>query len=1260
MNKCGNPNLTPRLIMRVTLLQLLLAGGLVISASARNVHGQGILDRRISLSETGQNLKRVLRNIEQAADVKFTYDSRLVAAQGEVNVDARNEILKNVLDRLLLPLSIRYEVVNDQIILKKGDAFDPTSKIAATEAVEDQTMVTGTVLSSKDGTPIPGASVTVQGTKRGVTTDAKGRFEIRAESGDVLVISAVGFGTFTENVRSSSDAFTVTLQEHNNQLSEVVVTALGVKKSKRSVGYQLQTISGDEVAESNAPNVIDALSGKLAGVVVSEPNGDGLGTSRIVLRGNNNITGDNQPLIVVDGVPMYNNSNVPSPTTQAYTNANTVGSGNDWGSPINDINAYDIGDISVLSGPSAAALYGQRGANGAIIITTKRGSHKPGLGVEYNFSYQVAQPYLYEKLQNEFGVGPGGAQNIFSGGQADYNYGMASYGMLPFPVIGGVQTLPYMSYDPSESWGPKMDGTPVEWWDGKMHPFSPQPNIQKDLFRDGLSATHNVAFSGGGENGTFRVSLTRNDYLSIVPNSGRFQNTANIGGSLKISKRLTADIGLSYMDDSRKNAPNLGDEGADPNSLAKDLIYYFPRGYNLGLEKNYQNPDGTLNYNSFPNANNFAATLGYFPYNANSGAGSLYWNLHNNNTWQYSKRILGSLSLNYAITDFLDLSGRIGLDNQNLDYETTNKPWDEAGILNGYYGRSLARNTTYDDMATLAFHKDNVVKDFNIKIAAGGESYSVDDYQMGASTGTWALPNNYSLANNVGTPPTTTEAYNAREVHSVFGYVDFNYKSLLYIEVTGRNDWSSALPINNDSYFYPSISGSFIFSDLLKRKPDWFTSGKLRASYAKAANDANQYAVYPSYNIGTFNGYPTGSLPSTVPPLGLKPQLANSDEFGTDLGFFQDRVNLDVNYYATRSFDQIFTAPVASSSGGQSVLINSGQINNHGFEVTLKATPIRSRDFRWDIGFNVNRNTSVVESIAPGISFYEMGNIWGGNGPVIAAHKGDAYGTIYGWDYVLDPATKKPIVDPTGEYYATTGGTQEGAGAAVKFVDSAGHHYASGSANAINSETVPVGNATPKFTGGISNVFTYKGFTLSIYLDVKDGGQMYWGDWGTAMGEGLSPQTLYEREGHGLPLSGTDPTGHAYSYNIGVILPGVVANPSGSDYVANTNVVSPVYKYAEYSNWGAGLLTTKTVTDDSWVNVREVSLTYQFPKSFIHDIKFLQDLKISLIGRNLFYLYNSAPDHINPVSNSASNAQGIEFGTMPGVRNYGVSLHTSF
>jgi iron complex outermembrane receptor protein len=314
----------------------------------------------------------------------------------------------------------------------------------------------------------------------------------------------------------------------------------------------------------------------------------------------------------------------------------------------------------------------------------------------------------------------------------------------------------------------------------------------------------------------------------------------------------------------------------------------------------------------------------------------------------------------------------------------------------------------------------------------------------------------------------------------------------------------------------------------------------------------------------------------------------------------------------------------------------------------------------------MNHNSNRVSSISPGITFFEMGNLWGSNGPVIAAHAGDQYGTIYGWDYVLDPVTKKPILDPKGQYYATTGGTQEGAGISIPFVDSAGHHYASNSPNAITSEYVPVGNATPHWTGGVTNTFSYKGFALSVLLDIKDGGDMYWGDFATAMTQGLSPRTLSEREGHGLPWTvpnDGDPNNPniGKTYNYGVILPGVVPATGGQNgYVDNTNVVHYAYKYAQYSNWGAGLLTTKAVGDDSWVNVREVSLTYQFPKAMIASSKVFQDLRLTLIGRNLFFLYNSAPDHINPVSNSASNAQGIEFGTMPGIRSYGLSLHSAF
>lgn len=1267
MNKNGEPKQAVLFIMRLLLLQSLLLLTCISCCFAGKADGQEVLDKKVSLNLPGREIKYVLRSITASTAIGFTYSNNILPGKQKVTVIANEEKLGEVLEKIFKPLHISFEVIGQQIVLKKdaSQTVTGTGLLPADPSENPFKLILGTVV-GPDGTPLQGVSVTVAGTTRGTTTDEKGHFQLQANEGDMLIFSSVGFVIYRAKVGASGE-INVTLTKSENSMGEVVVTALGISKQKRAVGYAMEQISGKEVQASNSPNVIDALHGKMADVMVTDPNGDGSGTSHIVIRGNNVLSpdGDNQPLIIVDGVQINNQSSYSSTGESPYAsqnvvdaNRNNTNSGQDWGSGVNDINAYDIESMSVLKGPAAAALYGFRGANGAIIITTKKGSQKKGLGIEYNFSYMATKIYKTQDFQNEFGVGPGGNPEIYSGAQNGANYSALSYGILPFPTdASGTKLSPYMSGDPSESWGPKMDGTLVKWWDGKMHPFSPIPESQvvKDVFRTGSTVSHNVSFSGASDKGTIRLSFTRLDFMSILPNVDRYMNTVNLGGSLFVSKRVKTNVAISYFDGQRHNAGFLGDDynGASPVSVFKNLSYYWPRGYNLGLEKNnYQNADGTINYNGFPNSNNFASTLGYYPYNGNGGAGSFYWSRYNDNTERQERRIIGSISLAYDITDWLNLTVTSGIDDQNVDNETKNKPWDETGILNGSYSRLTGTLIRQNNDALLTYHKEDIADMFDIRAVAGASTLSINDYSNSASSGTWVQPFQYTLNNNsFGTPQSATEAYNQQQTNSVYGFIDAGYKKFLYLDVTGRNDWASTLPVNHWSYFYPSVSGSFVFSELMKKRPSWFNFGKIKAALSKAANPPLPYIINNYYNPTVFAGQPAATLPTTVPPLNLVPQTAKSFELGTTLQFIENRISLDFTVYSTHSINQIYSPPLAASTGATGQTTNAGELDNKGYSVILKLSPIRTKDFSWDVNFNMNHNKSVVESIGNGATYLELGNIWGGNGPTIAARPGDAYGTIYGWGYVYDPATNKPILDAQGQFYQTTG--------MIPFTMQHGRAYYDPKAGTTGR--VPVGNATPRWTGGVNTTLKYKNFSLYGLVDIKMGGDMWFGDYGTAMTQGLSPRTLYEREGHGLPLQVTDPTGATHTYNIGVIKPGVTVDPSNTqNFIANNNVVSYIYKYAEYSNWGAGLLTSNAVMDDSWVSLRELSVSYDLPADMVRKTKIFQNLSVSLVGRNLFYIYSNAPDHINPLSNGAGNAQGIEFGTAPRQRNYGVSIRTAF
>ena len=562
-------------------------------------------------------------------------------------------------------------------------------------------------VTNKNGEPVAGVNVTIAGTSKGTTTDEKGNFQIQAAEGAVLVFSFVGYQT-TKITLGASSTVNVTLLKSENAMNEVVVTALGIGRQKRALGYSQEQIKGVELTQSNAPNVINALSGKMAGVNITSPNGVDGGSTRIIIGGNNTITGDNQPLIIIDGMPMDNT--IPAA-------AQDVTAPKDWGSAINLINPQDIEDMSVLKGPAAAALYGGRGANGVILITTKKGAQRKGLGVDYNFGYKVVQPYRYIKMQNEYGAGgmvsldapqyqtDGSGNPILTDGWEQMFVNQKT-GSGPF----GVAVTDQVSWTGSGvSWGHKMDGTKITWWDGTSKADVPQPDNVKSYYRNGNQATHNVAISGGNDWGTLRASYTRSDNNSIIPNSKYNQNSFNVGTAMKLSKRVNVQVNASYFTNVYENAPALGNtEG----TLQSNLIYAYSRNYRGTSDiGNYKLADGSRN--------NFTG----FPWYGNGSAQYLYWNTYEHNETVTRRKLIGSAQINYEATDFLNLLVRASVDANNNEDLTVNTPTDATGTIGGTYGHGLVRDiaNNYDWLATL--HKDNIFKDISAKWSVGGTFY---------------------------------------------------------------------------------------------------------------------------------------------------------------------------------------------------------------------------------------------------------------------------------------------------------------------------------------------------------------------------------------------------------------------------------------------------------------------------------------------------------------------------------------------------------
>jgi iron complex outermembrane receptor protein len=659
--------------------------------------------------------------------------------------------------------------------------------------------------------------------------------------------------------------------------------------------------------------------------------------------------------------------------------------------------------------------------------------------------------------------------------------------------------------------------------------------------------------------------------------------------------------------------------------------------YNAG--RNYRGEDIPI----YKNEDGSQNPLTPFPWVGNGG--TTVWNIYENNTDQNRRKLLAGVQLNYEATDFLDFIFRGGIDNNTNEMTMKNTPTDVLG-LKGYYGHGTERDnaSNMDFIGTL--HKEKMMHGaLNGKFSVGGTLYQREMYGMFNYNDNWAIPNVYSL--NTGTfldnPHPVVESQLRKHMNSLYSFINLSYKDFLYLDVTGRNDWSSTLAKGEWSYFFPSVAGSFVFSDLLKIDPSVLSFGKIRAAWAQAAVDPSPYQINYNYSSITFGGQAAIMLPNTLPALNFKPAINTTADFGLVLGFLNNRINADFRYYKGKSRNQILSSPLPLSSGMKGLVVNSGVLENSGIELILNAKVVSHKDFSWDVALNLAHNNNRLLSLSEGAERVDMASAWndgGGHGPVISAKVGDQFGTIYGYDYIYDPTTHLPLMvqDPYGKpemngtlYQATDG-------------------------------LVPLGNATPKVTGGISNTFTFKGISVSTLIDAKIGGDIWSGTYSTIMQQGQAPETLKERDGGGLPY--TTPNGT--QTNWGVVLPGVF--PDGK---VNDNVVHYYYKYMPYGVWsstdlgggikGSDWIDRNAVLENTWVKMREISVTYQVPEKVVKRMKVFQAASLSLVGRDLFYLYTTLPDHINPEGvNGAGNAQGLEFMSMPSFRSLGFQVRVSF
>ncbi|GGE54038.1 TonB-linked SusC/RagA family outer membrane protein [Pedobacter psychrotolerans] len=1031
--------------------------------------------------------------------------------------------------------------------------------------------ISGTVKSAS-GETLPGVSVFVKGTKQAVTTNNNGAFTISVSGTGTLVFSYIGFATKEVLVTESSNALNVTLSDGENSLDEVVVTALGISKQKKSLGYAIQELKGESLTEARETNLVNALAGKVAGVRVTNSQGD-MGSSRVVIRGETSIAGNNQPLFVVDGIPV-DNSQLNSAGARDYANA------------ISDINPNDIESISVLKGPNAAALYGSRAAAGVIIIKTKSGKSKKGLGISFNSNAVLESILTLPKYQDVFGQGSEGKFSYVDGKGAGVNDGV------------------------DESWGPRMDGRliPQFFSKGVAVPFVAHPDNVRDFFQTCYSLTNGISIEDAGEKFDYRLSYNNLKQVGIVPNSGQGKNSFTLNTTLRLTPKLTITANANY---SKLGADNLPGTGGSRSTSTMLQFAWFGRQVDINQLKNYLDENGnTFNWN-------------------NSYYSNPYWVAYENTVSQDRNRLIGSIGLNYKIIDGLNFNFRTGTDYYN-DRRKIKIAYGTNGTPFGSYTESAFTVNENNTDATLNYSKQ-LNDDFSLDVLLGGNIRSSYIEQNDQSAPRLAVAGLYTL-NNSRDPLTSSNNYSKLKSYSGYASGQVGFRNYLFANITARNDWSSTLPAQNRSYFYPSFNGSLVLTEAFDIKSAILDYAKIRGGWSKVGKDTSPYRLTNTYTFSApFGASPQLSPSGTDFDPNLKSETTTSSELGAEAVFFNKRLRFDVSLYNTNSYNQILNVDVSPSTGFRSKNINAGEINNKGIEVQLGITPVK-KQFTWDIDVNYAANRSkVVELDQEGLL---QNYVIATNSAQVIATVGQPYGTLFGNAFLRDGngnivvnATGAPQTDPTKRV---------------------------------------LGKYTPDWIGGISNTFSYKGFSLGVLIDASFGGSIYNGTYSTGTYTGVLASTLPGRgaEFGGISYyypenlkangavrlaSGTNAPAGATVYDDGMIFDGVTADGKRNEKILSAQTYYKSFRTIDEAN----------IFDASYVKLREIKLSYNLPVKWIKSLN-LQGVSVALVGRNLAILHRNVEDIDPEVAFNTGNGQGLESLSNPTTRTYGINLNIKF
>ena len=1059
----------------------------------------------------------------------------------------------------------------------------------APNAVAQSQGITIKVTSADDGEPVVGAAVVIQDSKVGGVTDVDGQLTISRlpVAAKKLTISYIGMKSQTVTIKG--DVVNVVLQPNATDLNEVVVTAMGVTRQKKALGYATQEISSDQLTTGKDNNILNSLSGKLAGVRITNTQGD-VGSSRIVIRGETSIAGENQPLFIVDGIPVDNSQ------------LNSRGVGRDFKNAIADLNPEDIQSMSVLKGPNAAALYGARAAHGAIIITTKNGKGQKGLGVTGHVSTQVSFAANLPEFQNLYGQGAGGRFSYVDGKGAGVNDGV------------------------DESWGPRLDaGLLIPQFDSPVDangnrtatPWVSNPNNVNDFFRTGFTSNYGVAIAKADDKYQFRISYNNEHQKSIVPGASTNKTNFTLNTDYKLAKWVSVGATANYILYSAPSLPGsamASGSNARSNSTMLQFLWFGRQVNTASLKEDY-----SRNWNS--------------SYYSNP-----YWNAYYNTQSQDRHRLIGDFHLAFHLLDGLDLRLRTSTDWYN-DKRKSKVKWGTSGTPYGNYSEENYTVQENNTEAVLTYQKQ-ISQDWNVDALVGFNVRNKEyEYNYQAAP-RLAVPDLYTLTNSRDQLTSSNDFYRLRQ-YGVYASATVNYKNWAYLSLTGRNDWSSTLPVGNNSYFYPSVTASVLLNEALGFTSRQVNYLKLRGGWSQVGADADPYQLANVYDIQTaFNGNPMLTASTTGKNPNLKPEQTNSTEIGLEGSFFDNRLHLDFSYYQTDSKNQILSLATSAASRYTSQVRNAGHIRNRGYEVQLGIVPIRKTGFEWraDINYSSNRSKVIKLDDEGLITSYQLYS----SGIQILAQVGESYGTLFGSSYTRDDKGNV-VVDANG-------------------------------LPKISSTSKVLGHFQPDWQGGITNTFRYKRFTFSFLVDASFGGKIFSNTNKTGIYTGVLASTLPGRDAeHGglwyyknggvneqiaAPQYTTSADGLYYAningeqtrvYQDGIIVNGVTESGEKN----NTVVSAENYYHRLYS------IAEANVFSASYVKLREVSFTYQLPVSLARKLS-LQDISVALTARNLWIIHKDAPNIDPEVAITSGNAQGVEAYSLPTTRQIGLNLTVKF